>query len=707
MALSQLFQQAQQLQIVRDVDLALLDLFQRQESENLDDSQVLAILLVSRHSAMGHVCVDLRSVLADPLAHFGLAAEDRIDRELLSIKRQFEAQLIRLIASINLAQWMANITSCKAVEAVSDSSRSTSTPLVLDSSHGQSLLYLSRYWHSEQLLASFIGQRSGTVRNLPEQAQAIVANLFPQSLGAGASVDWQRAAVALSARSNFSIITGGPGTGKTTTVLRLLALLQAIQLEQQLPALHIKLAAPTGKAAARLNESIASNLQRQSFPDGQHVTGEQLRMAIPSEVTTLHRLLGTVPNSRQFRHHASNPLAADIVVVDEASMVDLEMMAALVQALDKHTRLILIGDKDQLASVEAGSVLGDLCSHASAGNYKQSTVDWLRSFTGDVISPMHMSEQGSTLAQTTTMLRVSHRFQQGGSIHALASLVNEGLYEGQPTLLPWQDLQAIVAQEQALAIKKKREPQLLLLQQSAPLNAGTSHKAVSSQWLNQDVAELLTSGYSQYLQLVRQGPQDNSNSSTNDWAAAVLAAHSQFQLLVALRQGEWGLQGMNKSIQALLQQAHMLDQDVGGWYVGRPVMVVRNDYHLKLMNGDIGICLPYRENATDEVLLRVVFSDGAGGVRWVLPSRLRAVETVFAMTVHKSQGSEFRHTLLMLPNRSNPVLTKELLYTGITRAKDRFSLIYGSEEVLEQAMTKRVQRSSGLMKRLGCYINII
>jgi len=695
MALSRLFQQAQQLQIVRDVDLALLDLIQRQEPQNLDDMQVLAILLVSRHSAMGHVCVDLQAVLADPLAHFGLAAEERIDRDLLPLKRQFEADLVRLVGTINLPQWITNIGTCKAVETVVEGSSTTSTPLVLDTSYSQSLLYLSRYWHSEQQLACFISQRSAVIRHLPEQAQAIVANLFPQPLSAGKSVDWQRAAVALSARSNFAIITGGPGTGKTTTVLRLLALLQAIQLEQQLPALHIKLAAPTGKAAARLNESIASNLQRQSFPDGQYASGEQLREAIPSEVTTLHRLLGTVPNSRQFRHHANNPLAADIVVVDEASMVDLEMMASLVQALDKHTRLILIGDKDQLASVEAGSVLGDLCSKAAEGNYKLDTINWLRSFSGDVIPPMYMSEQGGNLAQTTTMLRVSHRFQQGGSIHALASLVNEGLYEGQSTLLPWQDLQAIVGKEQALAHKKKRPPQLQLLSQLAP----SENKPVS-QWLNADVAELLTSGYSEYLQLVRQGPEDHSANGTNDWAAAVLAAHSQFQLLVALRQGEWGVQGMNSSIQALLQQAGMLEQDIGDWYVGRPVMVVRNDYHLKLMNGDIGICLSYRDNTTHEVLLRVVFSDGAGGVRWVLPSRLRAVETVFAMTVHKSQGSEFQHTLLMLPDHSNPVLTKELLYTGITRAKDRFSLIYGSEEVLEQAMTKRVQRSSGLMKRL-------
>ena len=172
---------------------------------------------------------------------------------------------------------------------------------------------------------------------------------------------------------------------------------------------------------------------------------------------------------------------------------------------------------------------------------------------------------------------------------------------------------------------------------------------------------------------------------------------------MALRQGQWGVDGMNDLIQDLLRQAGYLSDTEADWYAGRPVMVSRNDYHLKLMNGDMGVCLPYADSESGDILLRVVFSDGAGGVRWVLPSRLRAVETVFAMTVHKSQGSEFDHTLLMLPDRGNPVLTKELLYTGITRAKHTFSLIYGNEQILEQTMTKKVVRASGLMNRLAVH----
>ncbi|HCH23617.1 MAG TPA: exodeoxyribonuclease V subunit alpha [Oceanospirillaceae bacterium] len=696
MALNLLFQQALQLQIVRDVDVALVELIQRQQVQTLTDGQSLAILLASRHSAMGHVCVDLAAVIADPLAHFGLAAEDRVARELLPVKRSFESALLALMSTLSLRQWLADIGASLAVATIDTVATEAidagaNTPLVLDTSNAQSLLYLRRYWQCEQLLADFIAKQTSVARQLPEQAQAIIKDLFAQPFTAGEKVDWQRAAVALSARSNFAIITGGPGTGKTTTVLRLLALLQATQLEQQLPALHIKLAAPTGKAAARLNESIASNLQKQDFPDGEHFNAAQLRQVIPAEVTTLHRLLGTVPNSRLFRHHANNPLAADIVVVDEASMVDLEMMASLVQSLDKHTRLILIGDKDQLASVEAGSVLGDLCSAASDGRYLADTLAWLRNFSGDQIPDRYCASDGTSLAQATTMLRISHRFQQGGSIHALASLVNEGLYEGQRTLLPWQDLQAIVAQEQTLASKKKRQPQLRLLYQ--PPASGTA----PVNWLTQELAQLLTEGYAGYLRLVQQGSQ---GGDVDTWGRAVLEAHGRFQLLVALRQSEWGVAGMNGAIQHLLQDADWLNVGEADWYAGRPVMVSRNDYHLKLMNGDIGVCLPYHDTAAGEELLRVVFNDGAGGVRWVLPSRLRSVDTVFAMTVHKSQGSEFEHTLLMLPDHSSPVLTKELLYTGITRAKRMFSLIYGDEQVLEQAMTRKVVRASGLMGHL-------
>lgn len=692
MGMQRLIGQAQKLHIVRDVDLALLDFMYRRGNHTISDYLAWAILLASRHSAMGHVCVDLKAVLDDPLAYFCLPIEDQDGQGANPTRLAFEVGLTAFIKPLTLSQWIDEISASEAVTVIDkvDSSSQVATPFVLDLSQSQVLFYLSRYWQCEQQLAGFIESRSQHKNRLPEQARAIIKALFPNSANESAHyVDWQRVAVALTARSHCAIITGGPGTGKTTTVLRLLALLQALQLTQGFGPLHIKLAAPTGKAATRLNASIASNLQQQVFPTNDHFDADQLKAAIPTEVSTLHRLLGPIANSRQFRHHATNPIGADVVVIDEASMVDLEMMANLVQALDKHTRLILLGDKDQLASVEAGSVLGDLCADASKGHYLPDTIKWLNAFTGDQLSDQYLSNGGRPLAQSTTMLRVSHRFQQGGSIDALANLVNEGLFENQPSLLPVEDLYAIVAQEASLAKRKKREPQVQLFHQPPPVTTRTVN------WLEPSLIDSLQAGYSTYLKLVQLGPE----ADQDQWASAVLAAHASFQLLVALRRGQWGVEGMNATIEELLQQADLLPAVDTEWYPGRPVMVSRNDYHLGLMNGDMGVCLPYQDKRSGTEMLRVAFSGGAEGLRWILPSRLRAIETVFALTVHKSQGSEFNHTMLMLPAHHNPVLTKELLYTGITRARQRFSLVYGDEQVLEQAMTRQVVRASGLNNR--------
>lgn len=668
------------LKLVRDVDVALLKLIQQQQPDTITDAVSLAILLVSKQSALGHACVDLCLLHETPLDYFAVPDPLTLAMDKRPACAEVTAFISHAFAKLNMSEWLADLATCHGI-AVAAEEGLLATPLVLQQKAGKALLYLRRYWQCEQQLLTFIDARVNRQLDLPEQAKRYIQQLFASD---DMVTDWQRVAVALAARSGFAIITGGPGTGKTTTVLRMLALLQAMQLEQGLQPLHIKLAAPTGKAAARLNESIASNLQGQIFPASDVYDEQQLRHSIPTQVTTLHRLLGSIPNSRQFRHHQENPLAADVVVVDEASMVDVEMMAALVQALDSHTRLILIGDKDQLASVEAGSVLGDLCHQAVKGHYLPATQDWLKEFTGDLVAAEYLDSEGSALAQATAMLRVSHRFKQGGAIHALASLVNEGLYQGQPTLWPMEDLSTIVAQEQALAQKQKRQPQLHLMPQSNEPDG--------------DLQTYLVDGYRPYLQLVLQGAGE---LGSDVWGQQVLQLQSRFQLLVALRQGVWGLAAMNDIIQSWLQQAQLVPSQVGDWYPGRPVMVTRNDYHLKLMNGDIGVCLPYPDaSAANGYRLRVVFSDGQGGVRWVLPSRLRAVETVYAMTVHKSQGSEFEHTLLMLPEQPNPVLTKELLYTGITRAKSKFTLIFASQQVLAEAMQKRVERVSGLIDQL-------
>jgi exodeoxyribonuclease V alpha subunit len=457
--------------------------------------------------------------------------------------------------------------------------------------------------------------------------------------------------------------------------VRLLALLQSPAVEQGKP-LRIRLAAPTGKAAARLTESISHQVQSLEVP-------EAVRQKIPSEVTTVHRLLGSRPGTRHFRHHAGNPLPLDVLVVDEASMIDLEMMANLLDALPPHARMVLLGDKDQLASVEAGAVLGDLCRDAEAGMYSPQTQAWLESISGEDLSNSGLtlgSNAQYPLAQQVVMLRHSRRFVQGSGIGQLAKLVNQQQDHQARALLAG----GTYADLFYLALK------------------GEQDRAFTRLLLNGHGDG--PQGYRHYLSVLAALRPDAlapiEHPSWTEWARAVLGAFDEFQLLCAVRKGPWGVEGLNQRITRTLFDAQLIESDQQ-WYEGRPVLMTRNDYGLGLMNGDIGIALRLPEGAAQEQrqALRVAFprNDGSDGVRFVLPSRLNDVETVYAMTVHKSQGSEFAHTALILPEALNPVLTKELIYTGITRAKNWFSLIEPRQGVFEEALRRKVKRLSGLM----------
>lgn len=520
-------------------------------------------------------------------------------------------------------------------------------------------LYLRRYWQYEIDVARGILDRvvqaSGVPDDLPHQLRQLFPDADPQH------TDWQLIACALAARNAFSVISGGPGTGKTTTVVKLLALLQQ-HARTEGRELRIQLAAPTGKAAARLGDAIDSSLQK--LP-------ETLRSGIPSSVTTLHRLLGAQPGTRQLRHHRYNPLHADLVIVDEASMIDLEMMAALLQALRPQARLILLGDKDQLASVEAGSVLGDICAAASRHGYDQATRDWLRQVTGyQLLAAKDKPRQtsGPSLSGVEIQLTVSHRFKHDSGIGQLATAVNNGDSASVEHLLQpgaWPDLRCLsnLQQFDDLALNGWRD----------------------------DIAL----GYRHYLQVLQQQRPQQPGIGIDAWAEAVLNAFESFQVLCAVRQGDWGVEAINRRIAALLQAEGMIQQS-HGWYEGRPVLINRNDYNLGLMNGDIGITLRVRDSPSGNEQLRVMFRQSRQTIKQVLPSRLQDIEDVYAMTVHKSQGSEFGHVALILPEQTSPLLTRELLYTGITRAKQRFSLLCSNPQRLKQSVETRVIRVGGL-----------
>ncbi|QXH47597.1 exodeoxyribonuclease V subunit alpha [Pseudomonas xanthosomatis] len=645
---------------LRALDRALAKFILEQDPQ-AQASVLLAAAMTSHQLGRGHACLDLAATLAAPDFVLSLPPEGEEGSTLPS----------QWLQGLDATQWRQALAASTLVEDRDACQDAPERPLVLA---GQRL-YLRRYWNYECSIAQALSARLSVAPVTPDNLASRLDELFPTRSEAerAQGSNWQKIACALAARGNFSIITGGPGTGKTTSVVRLLGLLQTPAVESGKP-LRIRLAAPTGKAAARLSESIGKEVRALPVSDA-------VRAEIPTDVATLHRLLGSRPNSRNFVHQRDKPLELDVLVVDEASMIDLEMMACVLDALPQVARLILLGDKDQLASVEAGSVMGDLCREAEKGDYNAQTAQWLNTHSGEALldPELQMAEgAGAPLAQQTVMLRRSWRFDPQKGIGRLAKLINKK--------------QA----GEARRVLEQPSEQLFNLLVRGEQDAALTDLAIDG---NRNAP-----GYRHYLEQLRdlRPAPDTAWDSERwaEWAGKVLFAFDQFRLLCALRRGPWGVEGLNQRVATQLRRCGLLDSD-HGWYEGRPVLVTRNDYSLNLMNGDIGIvlCVPGPEGAQ---ALRVAFprNDGSGGVRFVMPSRLVEVETVFAMTVHKSQGSEFTHTALVLPDALNPVLTKELLYTAITRARKWFSLAETHPEVFEGAVGRNVQRTSGLALQL-------
>ena len=647
---------------LRPLDVALAH-FMAERDIHASPSLLWLTALLSRQLADGHLCLDL-----DALAE--QAHEQDWPASWRERLRGLDAQRTTLMNSPLVAD---------------DGGNPVNAPLVLDGHR----LYLRRYWNHECQVAAAIDERLAKPQETPAQLADELTRLFPIATAAPGEnaahptnpmPNWPKIACALAARGAFTVITGGPGTGKTTTVVRLLGLLQTLQLREHTRPLRIRLAAPTGKAAARLNASIAAQL-------AQLDVGDTVRAAIPAEVDTLHRLLGARPDTRRFRHDRANPLHLDVLVIDEASMIDLEMMSAVLAALPAAARLILLGDKDQLSSVEAGAVLGDLCRRAEDGHYDTATADWLRATTGDDIRPF-MRDDAQPLDQQLAMLRHSHRFDDASGIGQLARAVNRGDTRAAHALLgaPSTDLawarSATRTQLASIAVDGNHEH--FLDHGNAPSPHGYRH-------------------YLERLQHDRPAP-DAGASAHDDWARDVLLAFNHFQLLCALRHGLHGVEGLNQLVADALHARGLIETSIG-WYEGRPVMVTRNDYNLGLANGDVGICLRMPDESGKPSLSVAFLADAGTGlaartrVRHVLPSRLGDVITVYAMTVHKSQGSEFEHTALVLPDESSQVLTRELLYTGITRARHWFSLV-GSDGIVDGTIARRTRRYSGLAERL-------
>ncbi len=600
---------------LRALDVAFAR-FVHQQGPEAPASLLLASALLARLEGQGHGALPLHALAADPAAVLGAP-----------LPADMAAACAQLLGDAGLlhAAWAALPQSVLQVDPSDDRGAS---PLVLAGPR----LYLRRYWCYEQRIAAALRQRAVAAAEeaaAPAQATALLDRLFPPAQDG--EVDHQRRACETALTGRLTVVTGGPGTGKTWTAARLLVLLQALHRGPQ--PLRVALAAPTGKAAARLRQAIQQALDDLLAKDtglpGLDTLAQRLGPA-----RTLHALLGTRPGSRRFVHDEAQPLDVDLLLVDEASMVHLEMMDALLAALPPRARLVLLGDRDQLASVEAGAVLGDVCSVPA----------------------------GTPLAARVVTLLRSRRFD--GAIGELAMAVNRG--------------------EGAAA--------LALLQ--APPDA-------SLQWASAatpvDLAALALNGregapgWRALYQALQQGPGTQDFPA---WALACLQAFDQCRVLAALREGPWGVSGLNTAIQQALAAQGLL-QPRGEWYAGRPVMVTHNDPGLGLFNGDTGLVL----RAPDGRLL-ACFADG-GRLHAVSVTRLAQVQTAFAMTVHKSQGSEFQHVLLVLPPEDSPVLTRELLYTGITRARSALSVVAPQPQWLATAAARPTRRFSGLVSALA------
>jgi len=592
-----------------------------QEISDTQESEIhLAAALVSWSTRNGNVCLDINKVVNK--SFFDNAG---IDRSIV-------------IPKLNV--WTDKIANCNAVGKPGDSK-----PLILDS---KNRLYFYRYWEYEKMIADTIKERlQSKIENidyqkLKQSVNRIFSNHRPNEL------DMQKVASIVAVLNRFCVISGGPGSGKTTTVAKLLALLIELSGDN---GIHIVLCAPTGKAAASLSNTIRSIKSDLRCHD-------TVKMAIPEEAFTIHRLLISITGSPYFRHNKDNPLKADVILVDEASMVDVALMAKLFNSIQKFTRIILVGDKDQLSSVEAGSALGDICNRETVTRVSKDTLDAIDQFLKDKETHFpHVLERQKGLREHIIVLDKNYRFDEYSGIGGFSRAVNDGDCEAALSHL-------IDSNDKGIDLKEVNDRKTLY----------------------EALKEKIVDMYTPYL--------------TADDPYKAVKLFNQFKVLCALRSGIFGVDSINQFIQKILYENGLIqfdEQEPDSMYKGRPIIITHNDYSLGLFNGDIGIILPEFGSKTGD--LRAIFPINRSEIKHVPLHRLPGHETVYAMTIHKSQGSEFNDVIIILPDNYYPILTRELVYTGITRAIRSVS-IWGKKEVLKEAISKKIERTSGLRDAL-------
>ena len=573
------------------------------------DSCLLALALAARATRLGHVCLDLRTVHDQVVA----ARDDQGTPGDVSLP--------------DPVAWRAELAASAIVSVPTDVGEGADgglRPLVLDGFR----LYLQRFWRFEVEVAAQLEQRSDDTApgrsvedGMVDTALAAVFGGIP--LDEDGSVDLQFVAARRALTRPVTVIAGGPGTGKTHTVARILAAALA-EAEAGGTVVRAALAAPTGKAATRMKEAVEAQVA--ALLDAGQIDTDRAAALRDIEPTTIHRLLGRRSRTA-FRHDRDDPLPHDLVVIDETSMVSLPLLSRLLDAVRPEARLVLVGDPFQLASIEAGTVLGDMVG--PGGESDGST--------------------GAPLAGRVTELRRGHRFDSGSEIAALALAIRDGDATGVLDRL-----------------------------------AG----GVGVHWIRPDDP----AGLAALRGRIVAAAMDVVTAAVADDGPAALGAAMRVKVLAAVRRGPFGLFEWSDLIDAAAEESVPTVLRGGRPRVGTPVMVTHNDPVNRLANGDVGVVVVAPDG-------RWVVMAGAPGLRRLAPARLGSSEAWWAMTIHKSQGSEFPHAVVSLPTVDSPILTRELLYTAVTRAKDEVSVI-GSEETIRRAVERPVARASGLRDRL-------
>ncbi len=603
--------------LLQDIDIKFSDLITALSGDAASDELTLAAVLVSNTTAgEKHICLDLEAWAGKPLVDLFPEIPETVHNRL---------QNTRIPES---AGWVDKLRASPVVGKPGDY-----RPLVLDD---QNRLYLYRYWDYERRLADALLDRI-RARRAPVDRNILRAGLDRYFASTRQVPDWQKVAAYAAVTNNLCIISGGPGTGKTYTVTNILALLL-----EQAENLRIAVCAPTGKAAARIQESIKKAKQALKCPPS-------LLPRIPEEATTIHRLLGVKQGSPYFYHDHRNQLAIDVLIVDEASMVSLALMTKLIRATSQRTRIILLGDKNQLASVEAGAVLGDICAAADTSSFSEDFCDQY-THTCDEEITRGCAAGNAALSDCAVELKFSYRFDESTAIGVVSRAVNNG------------DVAAVTGLIEGDAtgtIKKRALPEQAELETR--------------------LTKLLETGYADLFSAGSAGE--------------AFSVFETFRILCSHRRGTYGIEGINRLMEAILEKKGLIDT-TERHYPGRPIMITRNDYSLKLYNGDVGIIWLAESGEA-----RAWFPDRDGGFRTLAPVRLPEHETVYAMTIHKSQGSEFDRVLMILPPMDSPIFTRELIYTGITRARQAVE-IWADDGIFKAAVRARVERRSGLKDAL-------